>query len=144
MAARKSEPFIKPLRIDAGIMRQQLDQLATLCACFSNGPLHQLFADSAAAAWRGNANVLDQGARGALRTETRQDAELQAADDGAVTLLRDRELDIRIAIDRVERSEIALRQRILEPLARAAEPIIRQHRNDDSDIAATGAANADR
>ena len=116
MAARKSKPFIKPLRVDAAVMRQQLDQLATLCACFANRPLHQLFADPAAAPWRGDANVLDQGTRGALRTEARQDAELQAADHGAVTLLSDHKMQIRIAIDRIERCEIALRQRILEPL----------------------------
>jgi hypothetical protein len=82
VAARKSEPFIKPLRIDARAVRQQLDQSAIAGARFTDGPLHQLFADAAAAAWRGDPNVLDQAARGALRTEAGQDAELQASDDG--------------------------------------------------------------
>ena len=74
MAARKSKPFIKPLRIDARMMRQKFNQPATRCARFRNRPLHQLLADAAAAAMAGNADILEQTARGALRTQTRQDA----------------------------------------------------------------------
>src|SRR5262249_46656375 len=80
MAARKAEPFIEALGIAAGVMGQQLDQPAAPAARFAHRPLHQLLADALAAAMRGDANVLDQTARGALRTQPRQDAELQAAD----------------------------------------------------------------
>src|ERR1700722_12977464 len=80
MARLESEPCIKSLRIDAGSVRQQFDQSATLGTCFRNRPLHQLFADAAAAALAGDADIFDQCARGALRTQARQDAELQAAD----------------------------------------------------------------
>ena len=76
MAAREAEPFIKPLRIDARVMREQFDQLATLCARFGNGPMHQLLANAAAAAMRGDTDVLEQAARGALRAHPGQDAEL--------------------------------------------------------------------
>ena len=51
----------------------------------------------------GDANVLDQSARGALRTQPRQDAKLQATDHRAVTILRDHELNIGITLDRLER-----------------------------------------
>ena len=95
----KSQPLIKSLRIDAGVMRQQFDQLASLCARFRDRPLHHLLADAAAAAMSGDADILDQAARGALRTQPRQDAELQAADHRALAVLGDHELDIRIAVD---------------------------------------------
>ena len=90
-----------------------------------------------------DADVLDQAARGALRTQSRQDAELQAADHRPA-LLRDHELDVRIAIDRLERLEIGFRQRFLDPLARAAERVVRQHADDGTDVAAPGTANGDR
>src|SRR6202165_4501111 len=99
MARLKSQPGVEPLRIDAGTMRQQLDQLAIPGARFRDGPLHQSPSNAAAAAMRGDANVLDQAARGALRTQSRQDAELQAADDGAFTILREHELYIRIMVE---------------------------------------------
>ena len=92
----------------------------------------------------GDAHVLDQAARGALRAQSRQDAELQAADDCALAVFRDHELDVRIALDRLERLEIGWRQRILDPLARAAERIVRQHRHDGADVIAAGAADGDR
>ena len=91
--------------------------------------MHQLLADAAAAAIGGDANVLDQGARGALRTQPGQDAKLQAADHGAA-LLGDHELDVRILLDRLERPEIGRRQRIFDPFTPAAERIVRQHRHD--------------
>ena len=109
MAARKPQSFIKPLRIDTGVMRQQFDQLASAAARFRHRPLHQLFADAAAAAMAGDPDVLDQPARGALRAEPRQDAELQAADDGALPVLRDDELNIGIARELLERREVTLR-----------------------------------
>src|SRR5260370_39129313 len=140
MASPESEPLVKPLRIDARVMGEQFDQLAAFGARLSDGPLHQLFADAAAAATAGDANVLDQRARGALRTQSRQDAELQAADDGPLAVHRDHELEVRIAVDRLERLEIAIRQRIFEPLPRAAERIVRQHFDDDADVVAAGAA----
>src|SRR6266481_7747109 len=67
MAARKSQPLIEALGVDAGVMRQKLDQLAALRARLSDRPLHHLFANAAAAAMRGDTDVLDQAARGALR-----------------------------------------------------------------------------
>src|ERR1700761_871581 len=60
MAARKSEAFVKPLRVDAAGVGQQLDQLAASGAGLRHGPLHQLLADAAAAAVRGDADILDQ------------------------------------------------------------------------------------
>src|SRR5713226_5435645 len=106
MARLKSKPHVESLRIDAGIMREQLDQLAALLARLGDGPSHESLADAAAAAMAGDANVLDQAARGALRAQSRQDAELQAADDGAVIVFRDHELDVLIAIDPFERPKI--------------------------------------
>ena len=143
MAASKSQPFVEALRIDAGVMGEQLDQLAAFAACFRHRPLHQLFADAAAAEMGSDADILDQAARGALRAQSGQDAELQAADHHPA-LLRDNELDIFIAIDSLERREIRRRQRILDPLARAAERVVGQHGNDGADVVAAGAANGDR
>src|SRR6266478_7872199 len=88
MARLKSQSRIESLRIDAGVMREQFDQLAAPGARFRDGPLHHALSDAAAAAMGGDANILDQAARGALRAQPRQDAELQAADDGACTILR--------------------------------------------------------
>ena len=45
-------------------------------------------------------------ARGALRAQPRQDAQLQAADDSALAVFGDHELDIRIALQRLECLEI--------------------------------------
>src|SRR5712664_1692181 len=109
MARLKSQPHVEPLRINPGMMRQQFDQLATLLARLGNGPSHQLLADAAAAAMGGDTDIFDQAARGALRTQPRQDAELQAADDSAVIVLRDHELDVLIAVDPFERPEIRWR-----------------------------------
>ena len=39
MAARKAEPLIKPLRIDAGVMRQQFDQLASAWRALPQPPI---------------------------------------------------------------------------------------------------------
>jgi len=132
-----------PVRIDAGVMRQQFDQSASLGARFHHRPLHHLLADAAAAAAAGDADILDQAARGALRTQPRQDAELQAADDDALPVLRDNELDIRIVCEPLERREIGLRQRVLDPLAGAAEWIVRQHGDNDADILAARGADGD-
>jgi hypothetical protein len=51
----------------------------------------------------------DQAARGALRAQPRQNAELQAADHGALAVLGNDELDIRVAVEPLERREIGLR-----------------------------------
>src|SRR5438034_11679120 len=66
MARLKSQPRVESLRVDAAVMREQLDQLAALGARLRDGPLHQALSDAAAAAMRGDANILDQAARGAL------------------------------------------------------------------------------
>jgi len=55
-----------------------------------------------AAAVGGDADVLDQAARGALRAQSGQDAELQAAHNRPA-LFRDHEPDIRVAVERLER-----------------------------------------
>jgi hypothetical protein len=67
VARLKSQPLVKPLRIDTGMMRQQLDQFAFLGARLGQRPSHELFADAVASATRVDADVLDQAARGALR-----------------------------------------------------------------------------
>ena len=102
----KPSRLIKSLGIDAAIVRQQFDQLASFCTGRGDGPLHQLLADAATAALGGDANVLDQGARGALRAQSRQNAELQAADHRAFAILGDHKLDVGIAIDPFERRKI--------------------------------------
>src|SRR5947208_258021 len=94
VAARKAEPLVKPLRIDAGVVGEQFDQSASPAPRFRHRPLHHLFADAAAAAMAGDADVLDQAARGALRAQPRQNAELQAADDGALPVLGHNEENI--------------------------------------------------
>src|SRR3984885_6794946 len=138
MARLKSEPLVKSLRIDAGAMGQELDQFGSLGARLPNGPLHELLADAAAAAVRGDANVLDQGARGALRAQSRQDAKLQAADHGALTVLGDHKLDMGSVFERFERPEIGRRQRLFDPFARAAKRIVRQHAHDGADVVTGG------
>ena len=127
MAARESKPFIKSLRIDSRMMRQQFHQLATPCARFRKRPLHQLLSDAAVAQMAGDADIFEQTTRGALRAEAGQDAELQTADNRTATILCDHELEIFIPRNAFERIEIGLRQRIFEPLARSAEMIVRQH-----------------
>src|ERR1700756_3434264 len=139
MARLKSEPDVEPLRIDAGAMRQELDQLAIFGARLRDGPLHQLLAEAAAAALRGDANVLDQAARGALRAQSRQDAELQAADHRALIVLGDHKLDMGSVFERFERPEIGRRQRLFDPFARAAKRIVRQHAYDGGDVVTPGA-----
>jgi hypothetical protein len=62
MARQKSQPRVEPLRIDACMVREQLNQLATFDACFRDGPLYKLLADAAAAAMASNADILDQAA----------------------------------------------------------------------------------
>ena len=118
MAARKAEPPVKALRINARVVGEQFHQRAAPAARFANRPLHQPFADAAAAAIGGDAHVLDQAARGALRADPGQDAKLQATDHRPA-LFRDHEVNILVAIDGLERPEIARRQRILDALGGA-------------------------
>src|SRR3954452_8068546 len=93
VARLKTQSLVEPLRIDTGVVREQFDQLATSRLGFRDCPLHQLLADAAAAAAPCYANILNQRARGALRTQSGQYAKLQASDDGAALLGHD-ELDI--------------------------------------------------
>ena len=67
MARGKSQPRVEPLRVNTSPVREQFDQLALIETRLRHRPLHQLLADAAAAAMAGDADVLDQGARGALR-----------------------------------------------------------------------------
>src|SRR5712691_1781348 len=55
MAARKAQALVEALRIDAGVMGQQLHQLAAAIASLGKRPLHQLLADPLAPAMRGDA-----------------------------------------------------------------------------------------
>src|SRR5216684_6541658 len=107
MARRKSQPRVESLRIDAGIVREQFNELAFLRPRFRDSPLHHLLAYAAAAAMRGDANILDQGSRRPLRAQSGQDAELQAADHDAVFIFRDHELDMGRLFERFECPEIA-------------------------------------
>ena len=66
--------------------------------------------------------------------QARQNAKLQAADDGAPVILGDDELDIRIAIEPLERYEIGLRHRIFEPFPWPAQRIVGQHGDNDGDV----------
>ena len=140
MALGKAEAFVKPLRVDTGVMRQQLDQLAAPGARFADRPLHELLADAAAASIGGDADILDQAARGALRAQARHNAELEAADHPPRIVLGDDQREVAITLDLVERGKIAIRQRLFEPLARAAKMVIGQHRDDSRDVVATCAA----
>src|SRR3954464_1611721 len=115
MAAGEAEPFIETLRIDAALVSEQLDQLASSGASFADRPLQQSFTDAAAAPIRGHADILDQRPHRALRTQARQQAELQATDPPA-RLLGDDELQIGVAFDGIEGIEVAPRQRLLQPL----------------------------
>ena len=143
MAAGETKPLIEPLRVDTRVMREQLDQFAAFGARFRNGPLHHLFADAAAAAMTGDADILEQAARGALRAQSRQDAELQAADDGALVILGDHELEVRVALYPLERVEIGLRQRLFKPFPLPPERIVRQQGNDNADVVAAGTTDGD-
>ena len=58
MARHEPEPLVEALRIDAGVMREQLDKLAALGPRIGNRPRHQLLSDAPAATVRGDANVL--------------------------------------------------------------------------------------
>ncbi|MCP1992113.1 hypothetical protein J2R79_007003 [Bradyrhizobium sp. USDA 4539] len=68
---------------------------------------------------------------------------MQTADDDAVPVDGDDELQIGIALDPREGLVIALRQRILDPLARTAERIVRKHADDGGDVFAASAADRD-
>src|ERR1041385_3972046 len=75
MAGGKSKPFVEALRIDPCFVGKQFDQLAASRLRLRDGPLHQVFADAAAAAVAGDADILDQRPRGALRAQSGQDAD---------------------------------------------------------------------
>src|SRR3954449_6109434 len=143
VARNESEPLVEALRIYSARMRQQLDQIAAARFRLSYGPLHQLLADAAAAAIGSDTDILEQTADAALRTDARQHRELQAADHPALTLGND-ELEVGIAIDPRERFVVRGRQRILDPLAGAAEMIVGEQRHDRGDVLATRAADGNR
>jgi hypothetical protein len=144
MGRLKSQALVKSLRIEAGMMREQLDQFAAPRPRLCDGPLHHFLSDATASAMRGDANVLDQAARSALRAQSPQDAELKAPDDGTVMILCDHKLDMRMVVNRLERLEIARRQWLLDPFAAAAERIVRQHPHDGRHVFASGTADGDR
>ena len=62
MARQEAEPLVEALRIDAGMMREQLDEFAAVGTRFRNRPRHQSLPDATTAAMSGNANVFDQAA----------------------------------------------------------------------------------
>jgi hypothetical protein len=102
-----------------------------------------LLADALASAMRGDAHVLDQATRGALRAKPRQDAELQATDHRPALAFRHHQREVWIAFDLLKRGEIGGRQRRLQPLARAAQRVVGQHLHDGFDVVAAGAADGD-
>ena len=144
MAARKAEPLVKSLRIDAGVMRQQFDQPCIPCArasatahctiCSPMPRLRQCLATRTSSIRPREAPCeLSPGRMQSCRQPTTAPS----------PVLGDDELNVRIAVDRFERREIGLRQRVLDPLAGAAERIVRQHGDDDADILAAGTADGD-
>src|SRR3954451_19410985 len=92
---------------------------------------------------RCDADVLDQRARSALRTQSRQETKLQATDHGAALVFRDHQVDIWMAGDAVESLAITWRERIPHPLAAAAKRVVGQHCHDGRDIAAAGRPDRD-
>src|SRR3954452_13951050 len=77
------EPLVEALRICSRLMCEQFDQIAAARFRFRHRPLHQLLAESAPMAIASNADVFKQCPPAALRAETRQERELQAADHPA-------------------------------------------------------------
>src|SRR4051812_23066899 len=136
------KPLVETLRIRSRLMRQQFDQIAAARFRFRHRPLHQLLADAAAAAIGSNADVFEQTPPAALRAETRQDRELQAADHRALAL-GNHELDILIALDPRECLVIGRRQRVFYALACAPEMIVGEHRHDRSNVLAARGTNGD-
>src|ERR1700689_1439769 len=57
LAALETQPLKEGLGIDAGVVRQQLDQLAAPAPRLGHRPLHQLLADAAALAMAGAPNA---------------------------------------------------------------------------------------
>jgi hypothetical protein len=143
MARLKSKPDIKSLSIDAGLMRQQFDQLASAAPRLVDRPLNHLFADAFASPARGNTDVLDQAAPRSLPTQSRQDAKLQAADDGAIIAFRHHQLDVVVGFERLERCELSRRQRICDTFAAAAERNVGQHGDNIGDVVAPGRPDSD-
>src|SRR3954451_12679786 len=136
------KPLVEALRICSRLMCEQFAQIAAARFRFRHRPLHQLLADAAAAAIGSNADVFEQTPPAALRAETRQDRELQAADHPALAL-RNHELDILIALDPRECLVIGRRQRVFYALACAPEMIVGEHRHDRSNILAARGTNGD-
>src|SRR3954468_5289116 len=139
---REPKPLVEALRICSRLMRQQFDEIAAARFRFRHRPLHQLLADAAAAAIGSNADVFEQTAQAALRAETRQDRELQAADHPALAL-GNHELDILIALDPRECLVIGRMQRVVYALACAPEMIVGEHRHNRSNILAARGTNGD-
>src|SRR5512135_2716511 len=110
MTGLQTEPLVEALGLNARVMGKQFDEFAASRLRLGNRPNYHLLSNAPAATMRGDANVLDQATRGALRAEARQDAQFQAAHDGTVNVLGDHELDARVAVDGLERFEIACGQ----------------------------------
>ena len=143
MAARKAQPLVKPLRIDAGVMRQQFDQLAALAARFRNRPLHHLLADARLRQWLATrtSSIRPREAPCELRPGRMQSCRQPTTAPSPSSATTSWIFGSRST--RLERREIGLRQRILDPLAAAAERIVRQHGDDGADVVAAGAADGD-
>ena len=60
-----------------------------------------------------------------------------------LAVLGHHELDIRIALHPLERLEIDLRQRVLDPFPPPAERIVRQHGDNGSQIVTAGVTDGD-
>src|SRR4051812_29377578 len=134
MGRLKAKGLIEPVRINAALVRGQLDQPATTPAALLDGPFEHRPADAAGALASGDAHALDLAAPHAAPGEPGNEAELQNPDDISAAF-GDREKLVRIALDRRERLAIAIVQLRPEVLALAADWVVGEQRNDRFQVA---------
>jgi len=103
--AVKPSPFVEPVGVGPCGIRGQLDQLAVLAARFGDRPLDELGAQAAAPLVRVDAYGLDDRACGALAGQSRNDSELEGADDAALTYGDDQVL-VRVGGQAFQRGQV--------------------------------------
>ena len=139
MARLKSKPLVKSLRVDAGVMREQLDQLAALARasatahCTSCSPMPRL---RQCVATR-TSSIRPREAPCELSPGRMQSCRQPTTAPSPSCATTSRIFGSRSSA--LERPEIGRRQRVFDPFARAAERIVRQHRHDRADVVAAGA-----
>ena len=137
MARGEAEALVEAVRIETRIVAGQFDKTAAGGAGGFDRVPHQLLADPAAAAGGGDTHPFDQAAHHAAAREAGDNSQLQAADDPAVKL-GDVEAVAALCRNRVEGAEIVFRQRVGVLLARPAERIVGEKRDDGGDVGAAG------